>query len=74
MFTKVPIYMWSCENNVGSSFDAVINTDQIISVFPAEGGSRCSVMMAYGGKIFLDLTFTEFSERLLDLRKLPLDA
>ena len=72
MFTKVPITMRTADKPV--SFDAIVNINNILTVFPAETGTGCSAMMIGGHKVTINLSFTEFSERLLELRKNPLDS
>lgn len=72
MFTKIPVAMKKDGETKG--FFGLINTDYIVNVFSQEEGNSCSVMMTTGDKVYVDLSFTEFSERLLSMSKSPLDA
>jgi len=71
MFTKVPILM---HGDKPTQFDALVNIAHICTVFPYDNGRSCSVMMLDGGRLSINLPFAEFSERLLELRKLTLDS
>ncbi len=72
MFTKVPICMRAGEGNL--QFLAVLNTDQISSVFSYDEGRLCSIMMSNGDKLMVDLPFEEVADRLLSMSKTPLDS
>jgi hypothetical protein len=73
MFTKVPVVLRVAQQEP-VSFDAIVNIANILTVFPDEKGTGCSAMMIGGHKLSIDMTFAALSERLLELRKSPLDA
>jgi hypothetical protein len=72
MFTKVPVLLKTSQKDI--PFDALVNVANILTVFPNETGVGCSAMMVGGHKITIDMPFSKFSERLLELRKNPLDS
>lgn len=74
MFTKVPILMTPKDGGRPIQFDALINIAHIVTVFPYDEGRSCSTMLVDGGRVSVNLPFAEFSERLLELRKLTLDS
>lgn len=74
MFTKVPVIMRNKESGNITEFFALLNIAHICTVFPYDEGRSCSVMLLDGGKVGINLPFAEFSERLLELRKLTLDS
>lgn len=71
MFTRAPIRMMTVDGV--KVFDAVVNVTNILSVFPFEVDREklCSIMMIGGDKLTVNLPFTEFAERLLELRETP---
>lgn len=73
MFTRVPIIM-RLSNGAEKPLEALINVDQIQTVFPFNDGLASSVMLVSGDKVTVNLPFAAFSERLLELREACLET
>ena len=77
MFTKVEISMRDKSSSGKEEFIKliiIVNVDQIMTVFPYDNGNTCSIMMINGDRLHATIPFEEFSQRLLELRKLTLDS